>query len=47
MQDVSVGFGGHPLLEHMSFQIEPGERISLLGRNGVGKSMLKAYLRRT
>jgi ATP-binding cassette subfamily F protein uup len=40
MQDVSVGFGGHPLLEHMNFHIELGERICLLGRNGVGKSTL-------
>jgi ATP-binding cassette subfamily F protein uup len=40
MQDVSVGYGGHPLLEHMNFQIEHGERICLLGRNGVGKSTL-------
>lgn len=40
MQDVSVGFGGDPLLEHMNFHIEHGERICLLGRNGVGKSTL-------
>ncbi len=40
MQDVSVGFGGEPLLKHMDLQIEPGERICLLGRNGVGKSTL-------
>jgi ATP-binding cassette subfamily F protein uup len=40
MQDVSVGYSGHPLLEHMNFQIEHGERICLLGRNGVGKSTL-------
>ena len=40
MQDVSVGFGGEPLLEHVDLQIEPGERICLLGRNGVGKSTL-------
>jgi ABC transport system ATP-binding/permease protein len=40
MQDVSVGYGGRPLLEHMNFQIERGERICLLGRNGVGKSTL-------
>ena len=40
MQDVSVGFGGYPLLEHMNFQIERGERICLLGRNGIGKSTL-------
>jgi ATP-binding cassette subfamily F protein uup len=40
MQEVSVGFGGEALLEGMTFQIEPGERICLLGRNGVGKSTL-------
>jgi ABC transport system ATP-binding/permease protein len=40
MQDVSVGFGGYPLLQHMNFQIEHGECICLLGRNGVGKSTL-------
>jgi ATP-binding cassette subfamily F protein uup len=40
MQDVSVGYGGSPLLEHMTFQIEQGERICLLGRNGIGKSTL-------
>jgi len=40
MQDVSVGYGGAPLLEHMNFQLEHGERICLLGRNGVGKSTL-------
>ncbi len=40
MQDVSVGFGGDPLLDHMNFHIEQGERICLLGRNGVGKSTL-------
>ncbi len=40
MEKVSVGFGGYPLLEHMNFQIERGEHICLLGRNGVGKSTL-------
>lgn len=40
MQDVSVGFGGWPLLEHINLQIEAGERICLLGRNGVGKTTL-------
>jgi ABC transport system ATP-binding/permease protein len=40
MQDVSFSFGGYPLFEHMSFQVERGERICLLGRNGVGKTTL-------
>ena len=35
-----LSFGGHPLFEDTEFQIEPGERVCLLGRNGAGKSTL-------
>jgi ABC transport system ATP-binding/permease protein len=38
MREVSWGFDDPPLLENINFQIEKGERICLLGRNGVGKS---------
>jgi ABC transport system ATP-binding/permease protein len=38
MRDVSWGFDDPPLLENINFQIEKGERVCLLGRNGVGKS---------
>jgi ATP-binding cassette subfamily F protein uup len=40
LQDVSIGFGGPRLLEEINLQIESGESIGLLGRNGMGKSTL-------
>jgi ABC-type transport system involved in cytochrome bd biosynthesis fused ATPase/permease subunit len=40
MQDVSIGFGGPRLLEEINLQIESGEWVGLLGRNGMGKSTL-------
>jgi ATP-binding cassette subfamily F protein uup len=40
LRNVSVSFGGHPLLASASLQIDKGERVCLLGRNGAGKSTL-------
>lgn len=40
LQDVSVAFGGHPILDGANLTVEPGERIGLVGRNGAGKSTL-------
>ena len=40
LQDVSIGFGGPRLLDDINLQIESGESIGLLGRNGMGKSTL-------
>ena len=38
LQDISVRFGGPWLLENATLNIERGERVCLLGRNGEGKS---------
>lgn len=40
LQEVCLGFGGPLLLDGIDLQIERGERIGLLGRNGMGKSTL-------
>jgi ABC transport system ATP-binding/permease protein len=40
LQEVSLGFGGPLLLEDVNLQVERGEMIGLLGRNGMGKSTL-------
>jgi ATP-binding cassette subfamily F protein uup len=44
MQDVSIAFGGPPILDRAGFSIERGERVCLLGRNGAGKSTVMKLL---
>ncbi|MGA1193568.1 MAG: ATP-binding cassette domain-containing protein, partial [Kiritimatiellia bacterium] len=39
-QHISMAYGGPPLLDDASLEIENGERICLVGRNGEGKSTL-------
>jgi ATP-binding cassette subfamily F protein uup len=40
LDDISLSFGGTPLLAGAGLQVEPGDRICLVGRNGSGKSTL-------
>jgi len=40
LDDIFLTFGGTPLLAGANLQVEPGDRICLVGRNGSGKSTL-------
>src|SRR4051812_31712440 len=44
LDDVSLAFGHLPLLDQIALQIEAGERVSVVGRNGTGKSTLLRIL---
>jgi len=37
---VALAFGHLPLLDSVSLQVEPAERVAVIGRNGTGKSTL-------
>ncbi|HYG32399.1 MAG TPA: ATP-binding cassette domain-containing protein, partial [Methylophilaceae bacterium] len=40
LDQASLAYGHHPLLDHADLQLDPGERVGLIGRNGAGKSSL-------
>jgi ATP-binding cassette subfamily F protein uup len=40
LRGIQLAFGGPPLLEAVSFSLNRGERVCLIGRNGEGKSSL-------
>jgi ATP-binding cassette subfamily F protein uup len=40
LRNITLAFGGPPLLDGVSLQLEPGDRLCLMGRNGSGKSTL-------
>lgn len=44
LQNIHLAFGGPPILDGASLQIEEGDRLCLLGRNGAGKSTLLRLL---
>ena len=44
VENLSVEFGATPLLEDVSFVINPKDRIALVGKNGAGKSTLLKIL---
>jgi ATPase subunit of ABC transporter with duplicated ATPase domains len=40
LRNASKGYGGAPLFEDFSIQVEAGERIAIIGPNGAGKTTL-------
>jgi len=40
LRDITLAFGGPPLFDGITLQIEAGDRLCLMGRNGSGKSTL-------
>ena len=40
VRNLSLKFGGPALFENVNFQVDAGERVCLIGRNGAGKSSL-------
>ena len=42
LKGVSAGYGETVVLEDIDFALAPGESVSVIGRNGVGKTTLLA-----
>ncbi|MFV8833950.1 ATP-binding cassette domain-containing protein [Aquisalimonas sp.] len=47
LQDISLAFSGPPVLDRVNLELQSGERICLLGRNGTGKSTLMKVIEGT
>ncbi len=43
-REVSKFFDDHVVLERVSFQVDPGETVVILGRSGVGKSVTLSHI---
>jgi len=44
LEDVTIRYGDKTVLDHVSWEVKPGERWALVGPNGAGKSTLLSLL---
>src|SRR5688572_24717116 len=47
LDDVHKSYGAHDVLRGMTFQVNPSERVGLVGRNGVGKTTVFRLVTKT
>ncbi|MDA8163863.1 MAG: ATP-binding cassette domain-containing protein [Desulfobacteraceae bacterium] len=40
VEDLAIGYGGEPLMEHLNFTVSKGEIFTILGPSGCGKTTL-------
>ena len=46
VRNLSFAYGNTPILQDISFQVEPGECVGIMGNNGTGKSTLITCINR-
>lgn len=46
VQNLSFAYGSRPILQNVSFSLEQGECVAVLGNNGAGKSTLISCISR-
>ena len=44
VQDLSLGYDSHVILEHLNFTVNTGDYLCIVGENGSGKSTLMRTL---
>ena len=44
IRGLCAGYGQTRIIEDVSFDVQPGDRLAVLGRNGMGKTTLLATL---